>query len=349
MDSIDRLQTDRPQAGSGDLSHSPAADAQAARSRIWLRRLGDFWTLGILVFIILLFGILQPSFLSASNWFNTSTYMTETLLLAIGETFVIITAGIDLSVGAVEGLSGIVAALVMLALEPHGATLAMAAGTLAGLLTGILFGVLNGWVITTMRVTPFIVTLGTMGIATGLTFILSGGTDVVNLPNQLANIGNATVLDIFSFPVFVTLLVLIAAMIALSQTRFGRYVYAMGSNAEAARRAGVPVRANLVKVYALSGGISALSGILLLTRFATGSPLTGANDELNAIAAVVIGGTSLFGGRGTIGGTLVGAAIISVLITGLVILNVQPYWQTVAIGVIIIVAVWIDQLRHRMA
>ena len=341
MNNVDaRLPTDDSQ---------PVPAAPRAKSRRWLNRLGDFWTLGILVIILAVFGILQPSFLSVSNWFNTTTYMTETLLLAIGETYVIITAGIDLSVGAVEGLAGIVAALVMVALEPQGATLAMVAGTLAGMLTGALFGFLNGWVITAMKVTPFIVTLGTMGIATGLTFILSGGTDVVNLPNQLSNIGNATVLGVFSFPTFVTVLCLIAAGVVLYQTRFGRYVYAIGSNAEAARRAGVPVSRNLIKVYTVSGAIAALSGILLLTRFATGSPLTGANDELNAIAAVVIGGTSLFGGRGTIVGTLIGAAIISVLITGLVILSVQPYWQTVAIGVIIIIAVWIDQFRHRMA
>ncbi len=341
MNNVDaRLPTDDSQ---------PVPAAPRAKSRRWLNRLGDFWTLGILVIILAVFGILQPSFLSVSNWFNTTTYMTETLLLAIGETYVIITAGIDLSVGAVEGLAGIVAALVMVALEPRGATLAMVAGTLAGMLTGALFGFLNGWIITAMKVTPFIVTLGTMGIATGLTFILSGGTDVVNLPNQLSNIGNATVLGVFSFPTFVTVLCLIAAGVVLYQTRFGRYVYAIGSNAEAARRAGVPVSRNLIKVYTVSGAIAALSGILLLTRFATGSPLTGANDELNAIAAVVIGGTSLFGGRGTIVGTLIGAAIISVLITGLVILSVQPYWQTVAIGVIIIIAVWIDQFRHRMA
>ena len=341
MNNVDaRLPTDDSQ---------PVPAAPRAKSRRWLNRLGDFWTLGILVIILAVFGILQPSFLSVSNWFNTTTYMTETLLLAIGETYVIITAGIDLSVGAVEGLAGIVAALVMVALEPRGAALAMVAGTLAGMLTGALFGFLNGWIITAMKVTPFIVTLGTMGIATGLTFILSGGTDVVNLPNQLSNIGNATVLGVFSFPTFVTVLCLIAAGVVLYQTRFGRYVYAIGSNAEAARRAGVPVSRNLIKVYTVSGAIAALSGILLLTRFATGSPLTGANDELNAIAAVVIGGTSLFGGRGTIVGTLIGAAIISVLITGLVILSVQPYWQTVAIGVIIIIAVWIDQFRHRMA
>ncbi|MHB1685289.1 MAG: ABC transporter permease [Bacilli bacterium] len=341
MNNVDaRLPTDDSQ---------PVPAAPRAKSRRWLNRLGDFWTLGILVIILAVFGILQPSFLSVSNWFNTTTYMTETLLLAIGETYVIITAGIDLSVGAVEGLAGIVAALVMVALEPQGAALAMVAGTLAGMLTGALFGFLNGWIITAMKVTPFIVTLGTMGIATGLTFILSGGTDVVNLPNQLSNIGNATVLGVFSFPTFVTVLCLIAAGVVLYQTRFGRYVYAIGSNAEAARRAGVPVSRNLIKVYTVSGAIAALSGILLLTRFATGSPLTGANDELNAIAAVVIGGTSLFGGRGTIVGTLIGAAIISVLITGLVILSVQPYWQTVAIGVIIIIAVWIDQFRHRMA
>lgn len=318
------------------------------RRPVWLRRVGDFWTLGTLLLIIIVFGMVQPNFISASNWFSTTTYMTETLLLAIGETFVIVTAGIDLSVGAIEGLAGVAGALTMLAAAHLGQNLAIVLGVLVGLLTGILVGFVNGWVITRMKVTPFIVTLGTMGIATGLTFILSGGTDVVNLPNELGNIGNSTVLWIFTFPVFITLFVLLASGITLSQTRFGRYTYAIGSNAEAARRVGIRIDRHLIWIYIFSGAVAALSGVLLLTRFSTGSPLTGANDELNAIAAVVIGGTSLFGGRGTILGTLIGAGIISVLITGLVILNVQPYWQEVGIGIIIILAVWIDQLRNKM-
>ena len=324
------------------------AEQTAMERRGVLRsRLADYWSAGILLLIIVIFSVLQPAFFSVSNWLSTTTYMTETLLLAVGETFIIITAGIDLSVGAVEGLSGVVAALVMLGTEPLGHTQAIILGACAGLLVGAATGALNGVVITKMKITPFIVTLGTMGIATGLTFILSGGTDVVGLPNRLSNLGSFVLFGFLTFPVIIALIVVVVAGIWLSRTRFGRYTYAIGSNAEAARRVGINVDGHLIKVYALSGVIAGLSGVLLLTRFATGSPLTGANSELNAIAAVVIGGTSLFGGRGNIVGSLIGAAIISVLITGLVILNVQPYWQMVAIGAIIILAVWIDQLRHR--
>ncbi|RIV22928.1 ABC transporter permease [Alicyclobacillaceae bacterium I2511] len=309
--------------------------------------LSNYWTLSILVLIIAIFGVIEPRFLSRSNWLSTTTYMTETMLLGISETFVIITAGIDLSVGAIEGLAGVVAALVILKTLAFGTTLSLIFGVVFGLVVGMLVGLVNGLVITKMKITPFITTLGTMGVATGLTFIFSGGTDVVGLPASLNVIGNLVVASWFNFTVIITMIVLALAGIWLSKTRFGQYTYAIGSNAEASRRAGIRVDNHLIKVYMLSGLIASLSGILLLTRFATASPLTGANSELNAIAAVVIGGASLFGGRGTMFGTLVGAGIISVLVTGLVIVNVQPYWQVVAIGVIIILAVWFDQLNHR--
>ncbi len=315
-------------------------------NHIWVN-LSNYWTLGILVLIITIFGVIEPRFLSRSNWLSTTTYMTETMLLAISETFVIITAGIDLSVGATEGLAGVVAALVILKTLAIGTTLSLILGVISGLLVGMVVGLVNGLVITKMKITPFIVTLGTMGIATGLTFIFSGGTDVVGLPASLNEIGNSIIAGWLSFPVTITIIVLILAGIWLSKTRFGQYTYAIGSNAEASRRAGIRVDNHLIKVYMLGGLIASLSGVLLLTRFATASPLTGANSELNAIAAVVIGGTSLFGGRGTMFGSLVGAGIISVLVTGLVIVNVLPYWQVVAIGVIIILAVWFDQLHHR--
>lgn len=312
-----------------------------------MNRIGDYWTLGVLILIVIIFGAIEPNFLSRSNWLSTTTYMTETILLAISETYVIITAGIDLSVGATEGLAGVVSALLMLKTHAAGSVISMTIGIVGGLLVGLIVGLINGVVITKMKITPFIVTLGTMGIATGVTFILSGGTDVTGLPTSLSNIGNSELLGWFTFPVLVTAVVLILAGIWLSKTRFGRYTYAVGSNNEAARRTGIRVDRHLIRVYALGGLIAALSGVLLLTRFSTASPLTGNNTELNAVAAVVIGGTSLFGGRGKMFGTLIGAAIISVLITGLVILNVQPYWQMVAIGVIIILSVWFDQLRHR--
>ena len=325
----------------------PLESTPIGRLMAW-KNLANYWSVATLLLIIVIFSIMQPVFFSVSNWLNTTTYMTETVLLAMGETYVIITAGIDLSVGAVEGLAGVVAALTMLSTESLGRTQAIIIGVVAGLAVGVLTGFINGMIISKMKITPFIVTLGTMGIATGLTFIISGGTDVVGLPSRLSNLGNTVFFGFLTFPALISLIVIVLAGIWLARTRFGQHTYAVGSNAEAARRVGINVDRHLMKVYMLSGTIAALSGVLLLTRFATGSPLTGANSELNAIAAVVIGGTSLFGGRGTVVGSVVGAAIISVLITGLVILNVQSYWQLVAIGAIIILAVWIDQFRHRM-
>ncbi len=329
------------------FNQATSADNTRRGTFLW-GKFTDYWTIVILILIVTIFGLLQPKFLSLSNWVSTTTYMTETLLLAIAETYVIVTAGIDLSVGAIEGLAGIVGAMVMLASRPLGASLSIWCGIVSGLCTGVTVGFVNGFVITKMKITPFIVTLGTMGIATGITFILSGGTDVVGLPSQLTDIGNTVLFGIVTFPVLITLVVLIISWIWLKMTRFGQYTYAVGSNEEAARRAGINVNRHLLKVYVLAGLIAGVSGVLLLTRFGTGSPLTGGNAELNAIAAVVIGGTSLFGGRGSLFGTLVGAAIISILITGLVILDVQSYWQMVATGAIIIAAVFVDQLRSRL-
>jgi ribose transport system permease protein len=308
-----------------------------------------FWTLAVLLVLIVIFSTIKPSFLSAANWFSTTNYMIETLLLAIAETFVIITAGIDLSVGAIEGLANVTASLVILSFGGKHSIEAILIGILVGLVVGCGLGFVNGVVITKLKITPFITTLGMMGVATGLTFILSGGTSVSGLPSLLSVMGNHQIFGIFTFPVLVSIIVLIIAWIVLSQTRFGLYTYAVGSNLEGARRSGINVDRHLIKVYTMSGGIAALSGVLLLMQFATGSPLTGSNSELNAIAAVVIGGVSLFGGEGSMIGSLIGSAIIAVIITGLVIINVQPYWQMAAIGVIIVLAVWIDQLRKKRA
>lgn len=305
---------------------------------------GKFWTLGVLIIFIVVFTIINPAFLSSANWFNTSNYMIETLLLAIAETFVIITAGIDLSVGAIEGLVNVLTALIILSLHSH-SIWAILFGSVCGIVIGAGLGFVNGLVITKLKITPFIATLGMMGLATGLTFIFSGGTSVAGLPNIVSVLGNKVILGFLTFPVLITFIALILSWILLSQTRFGARTYAVGSNREATRRLGINVDWHLIQVYTISGGIAALSGVLLLMQFATGSPLTGNNSELNAIAAVVIGGASLFGGEGSMIGSFIGSLIVAVIITGLVIINVQPYWQMVAIGVIIVAAVWIDQIR----
>ncbi|NOU97033.1 ABC transporter permease [Paenibacillus sp. LMG 31456] len=319
------------------------------QTRSFSQQLGEFWIFGVLMLLILVFSIINPVFFSIENWNNTSTFMTDTLLLALAETVIILTAGIDLSVGANMGLSSIVFALILEYGMDHGIShwISIPLGVLGGLCTGVLVGFINGLLISRWKITPFIATLGMLGICTGLTFIISNGTSVTNLPNELGTVGNHVYFGVISFSVLITVLAVVWIYVLLTKTRFGRYTYAIGSNVESAARAGINVKRHLTKVYVLSGFLSALAGIIIVMRFVNGSPLTGSHTELNAVAAVVIGGTSLFGGRGSIWGTVVGAAIIAVLLTGLVLAHVQVYWQIVAIGAIIVLAVYIDQLRNR--
>lgn len=319
----------------------------ANRSLQLMQDLGDWWIFFILVLLVVVFSITSPGFFSGQNFTSTTVSASNTIILAVAETFVIITGGIDLSVGAMLGLSGMVGADVMQSTMGSGSFTSLFLGVLAGLGTGVVLGAVNGFVIAFLEITPFIATLGMLGIATGLTFLVTNGTDIVNLPPQLSNFGDATLFGFLGTPALIALGILLLAWFSLRLTRFGKYTYAVGSNAEGTRRSGVNVKAHLFKIYTLSGLLSGIAGVLIVARLATGSPLEGANDELNAIAAVVIGGASLFGGRGTILGSTIGALIIAVLVSGLVIMGVQPYWQQVTIGIIIILAVYVDQRRFR--
>lgn len=311
--------------------------------------LGDWWIMGVLLLIIIVFSLINSNFLSVSNWVNTSTFMTDILLLALAETLVILTGGIDLSVGAIMGLSHILTAMVLEYGQAQNInpTITITIAIFVGLLSGVVVGVLNGILITKLRITPLIATLGMAGVCTGLTFILSGGVGIVNLPPVIGTIGNHVFFNLISFSLLIAGIMVIFISVLLNKTRFGRYTYAIGSNKEAALRSGVNVDLHLIKIYALSGLLCAIAGILLVMRFVNGSPMTGSNMELNAIAAVVIGGTSLYGGVGRVSGSVAGSAITAVMITGLVLAQVSPYWQTVAIGGIIILAVYIDQTRKK--
>jgi ribose transport system permease protein len=311
-----------------------------------VERLRGLWLLGVLVAMVIVFGILAPGFLSLQNWVSTSVYATETLLLAIGETFVIATGGIDLSVGSSLGLSAITGSMVMAGFVDH-ASIGIILGTAVALTTGSFIGFVNGLIITKLRITPFITTLGMLGIAQGLGFLLSGGNDITNIPTALSNFGGYVFANFLGMPVLVTAVIAVISGVYLAKTRFGRRTFAIGSNREAARVAGIPIDRHLIKIYTLTGLLAGVGGVLNVARFAIGSPTAGQNDELNAIAAVMIGGASLFGGEGTIFGTTIGAIIVSMLVTALVILNVQAYWQIVATGAIIILAVYVDQLQRK--
>jgi predicted ABC-type sugar transport system permease subunit len=269
------------------------------------------------------------------------------LLLALGQTFVIIAGGIDLSVGFVMGLAAVVMARVMQALTPVDPLLAIVLGLLAALAAALAAGTINGLLISRLNVPPFIGTLGMYGVARGAGFLLAGGTTVpVNNP-LLSAMGNGRLLGV-PVPVVITLAVVLAMHWVLSQTRFGQHTYAIGGNRVAAVRAGIDTRRHTLLLYLISAGCAGVAGMVYTARFSAGAAQAGEPLLLDSIAAVVIGGASLFGGSGTIVGTVIGALIIAVIQYGLVFIDVEPFWQFVAVGIVIIVSVLIDQSRERL-
>jgi ribose transport system permease protein len=310
----------------------------------WIR---EHWIFGVLIVIIVAFSIDSSHFLSQANWLNTSSAATEVMLLAVGQTFVIVSGGIDLSVGATLGLSGMVGAWVMAHFFSHGGTpggLVTAIGFAVTIVVGGLVGLVNGVLIAQYDIPPFVVTLGTLGIGTGLADLISNGQEITQLPLTIGNLGDDNLGGWVPVVVLVTIVLTLIAGVVLARTRFGALTYTIGDNREAAVRAGVADRRHLRRIYVLSGLLAGVASITVMARLAAASPTSGADDELNAIAAVVIGGASLFGGRGTLGGAVIGTLIISVLLTGLIIINVPSFWQLVAVGAVLIAAVYIDQL-----
>jgi ribose transport system permease protein len=310
------------------------------------------WIFLALVVIVAVFGILSPNhFLSSFDIKTIFINAAVVLMLSVGMTYVIITAGIDLSVGAVLVISGVLAAKVMISLGGSDATAAgwgpIIAGIAVGLLVGVGWGALNGVLIALLGIPPLIVTLGTFGMALGLADVITGGVDISGIPSKFGTTIGAGRIGPLPWLVVIAAAVTIVFGLILHLTRFGRYTYAIGSNAEAARRAGINVNWHLIKVYSLAGLLSGLGGVLSLAYFTTTTISGHVTDNLTAISAVVIGGTSLFGGSGTMFGTVVGVFIPVVLASGLVIVNVQSFWQEVVIGAILIIAVYFDQLRRR--
>ena len=342
------------------------ADPSLAAS-LWTRiaRSNNLYILLVELFLVGFFSLISRNhvFFTSSNLVNVAWDTAETLLLAIGETFVIITAGIDLSVGTVLMLSGVIASWVMANLAgtpaqvtngvfPHAGT-AIAVALPAGLACGLAFGALNGFLIAHLRLPPFIVTLGTFSVANGLGDLVSSGgaagqTAIPTVPDVYANsFGSGNLFLGLPTLVIVSLIVAILAHIILTRTLFGRRTFAVGSNLEGSRLAGVPVNRHLIMVYILAGAMSGLAGLFDLARFHSTDIQGHSLDNLNAIAAVVIGGTSLFGGSGSIVGTMIGAFIPVTLSYGFTIVGISSFWQLVAVGIIIVAAVLVDQLRRR--
>jgi ribose transport system permease protein len=328
-----------------------AADEPASERGPWWQRFvtgSSTWIGLILVALIVAFSVLEyESFVSASNARNVATDAAVLLVVATGMTFVIITAGIDLSVGAVLVFSGVVSVNVMQAVggDNWGTILI---GLAAALASGVGWGTFNGFLVAKARIPPLIVTLGTLGMSLGAALLVTGGVDERDVPFKLiSTIGTGRLFGQVPYLVLIAFAVALVFGVVLAATRFGRYTYAVGSNEEAARRAGIAVDRHLIKVYALAGTLSGLAGFLSLARFSTTTIGGHDTDNLQSIAAVVIGGTSLFGGIGTMLGTVFGVFIPAVLQNGFVIAGVQPFWQQVAVGAVLIGAVYLDSLRRR--
>jgi inositol transport system permease protein len=297
-----------------------------------------------LLFVILLVGLgltlTTDTFLSVANLTNVARQVSINGILAVGVTFVLLTAGVDLSLGSVVALSGVACATFA-----HPGDNPVFIPIAVGLLTGAACGLVNGVLVTRGGVAPFIVTLGMMTIARGLALIVSGGRPVANMSNELTALAG----DFLGIPIPVLCFagVALLAWFFLRNFRLGRHIYAVGGNEHAARAAGVPVERVKLFAYGLCGLLTGLAGVVLAARITTGQPNAGQAYELDAIAAVVIGGTSLAGGVGTITGTLLGVLLIGVINNGLDLLGVSSYYQAVIKGVIIVGAVWLDRRQAR--
>ena len=324
---------------------------QKPSSKEFLDKYGSLWTVLVLALVVLVFGLLSSTLFTQAGWEAVSKSTYEYLPLAIGETFVILTGGIDLSVGAVLGFSCVVSGTVMEHMlgTSTGSLGITVLGFVVGIAVGGLCGFLNGILITRLRLPPFIVTLATLYALGGATYIVSE-EPIYQIPHQLVTFGQQSLFGgWFIAPVLVALACVVVFGVFLSRFRFGLRTYAIGSNRIAAERAGINVRRHLVWVYVLAGALAGLAGMLVSANFAQTSPLFGNNDELAAIAAVVIGGASLFGGRGNLLGTLCGTFLIAVLTVGLVLVQVTAFWQEVTIGVVIGLAVSVDQLLRSVS
>src|SRR6185437_16996103 len=322
----------------------------------WTRVLGGGWIFALLIALITIFTSLRPEqFASAFNLSMLAVNAAILLVLSVGQTFVIIAGGIDLSVGTVLVFASIASAQIMLWLSgaaggTYGTTQGgwgvVFIGLLVALASGSFWGAVNGLLVAVAGIPALIVTLGTFGMALGFAQILTNGTDIRAVPETLVDdIGSGTVAGI---PVLVVIALAVAIVggVVLHLTRFGVHVFAVGSDKEAARRAGINVRRRLIAIYVLSGALAGLAAMMATARFATTTIGGHAMDNLSTISAVVLGGTSLFGGIGSIAGTVVGVFIPIVLLNGFVILGIPPFWQTVATGAVLILAVWIDQLKR---
>jgi ribose transport system permease protein len=321
------------------------AKRMAASNTLWIGL--------VLLVLVVAFGIIDPR--DVLTIYNLQTMLIETsvlLVLSVGMTFVIITSGIDLSVGTVLVFAGVASALTMNAMSGGDSTHAgwgvVIVGGVVAVASGAAWGFLNGLLIARAKIPPLIVTLGSFGAALGAAELLTGGSDVRSVPDTLAkSLGSGT--SFGGIPNMVLFAIVVTAVGAwlLATTRFGRYTYAIGSNEVAAQRTGISVTRHLVLVYMLAGGLAGLAGFMSMAYFTTTTLTSHSTDNLNAIAGVVLGGTSVFGGVGSVIGTVIGVFIPAVLNKGFTIIGVNQFWQPIAVAIVLVAAVWFDQNRRK--
>lgn len=306
----------------------------------------------IALFILcLLLALTSDRFFTAANGLNVLRQISVNVCIATGMTLVVLAGGIDLSVGSVLACCGALSAgLLTRGLSFPGLDLfvgfTLVGAMFAAILAGSIFGLFNGWMVTRFRVPPFVATLAMLTIARGLTMLYTEGHPISQLGTGFAQLGTGSLIGI-PVSVWMAVLVVLAAHVLTKMTRTGRYLYAIGGNEEAARLSGINIASVKIKVYAIAGGLAALGGLIVTARLDSAQPNAGTGYELDAIAAVVIGGTSLSGGRGSVTGTVMGAVIIGVLNNGLVLLNVSPFWQQVVKGSVILLAVIVDRMGNQ--
>lgn len=300
------------------------------------KNLSKYKSLIAFFILCIVISFVTPRFLTLANITNVLTQISVNAIIAVGMTFVILTGGIDLSVGSTLAIGGAVAASIIKS------TGNVFLAVIAALIIGVIIGLFNGFLVSKGKIQAFIVTLASMTIFRGITYVYTNGTPISGLAGAFGAIGNKKI-GILPLPVIITLLIVLIAYYILSQTRFGRYLYALGGNEDSARLSGINTDKIKTMVYAVSGIAAAISGIIVTSRIGSASPNAGSGFELDAIAAVVIGGTSLSGGEGSVMGTVIGALIIGVLNNGLNLMNVSPFYQSIVKGAVILVAVLIDK------
>lgn len=314
---------------------------RASRVRRWLAPvLRQRGLLLAIVLLVVIFSVQAPSFFSSTNLLNILLQGSVTALLAIGQMFVIVTSGIDLSIGSMLALGAVITGTLLVA------GVAMPLAVLAGLLVGAITGTINGLLVTKVGITPFIVTLGTMSMYGGLAFLTTDGKILYTLPQGYLDAFAGHVAGI-PIAVVVLAVVTVVGMIVLKYTKFGEYVVAIGGNQEVARLAGIKVAVYVTAAYALAGVLAVLGGMLLVARLGSADPQVGTDLMLPAIAAAVMGGAALRGGAGSVGGAVLGAMLISALQSGLTLINVQAFYQQLALGAVILIALILDRVQRR--